>query len=71
MRISRSRKGAWIEIFSAVIHEAKITVAPVRERGLKCPDLIVGELVIGRSRKGAWIEIISPFCITPMKPSLP
>ena len=32
-------------------------VAPVRERGLKCPLLVVSLVTNSRSRKGAWIEI--------------
>ena len=35
----RSRKGAWIEICRLVYIGATDTVAPVRERGLKCSVL--------------------------------
>ena len=33
--IGRSRKGAWIEMLMLIIALSWITVAPVRERGLK------------------------------------
>ena len=32
---SRSREGAWIEIFGRLKKRLKLIVAPVRERGLK------------------------------------
>ena len=35
--MGRSRKGAWIEMFTATADKTKSIVAPVRERGLKCP----------------------------------
>ena len=55
--IIRSRKGAWIEIVPAGGKSKKVSVAPVRERGLKF--VIVGndDTLCIRSRKGAWIEI--------------
>ena len=34
-----------------------MTVAPVRERGLKFDYILKSELANGRSREGAWIEI--------------
>ena len=33
--VSRSREGAWIEIDYVIYDGANISVAPVRERGLK------------------------------------
>ena len=36
---------------------ARSCVAPVRERGLKCPMPVYGVPGLSRSRKGAWIEI--------------
>ena len=32
---SRSREGAWIEMHSSMMNINPVTVAPVRERGLK------------------------------------
>ena len=34
-RIGRSREGAWIEILSPLVNLVMLSVAPVRERGLK------------------------------------
>ena len=34
------------------------SVAPARERGLKCSAAMQQEDFTGRSRKGAWIEIV-------------
>ena len=57
-KICRSRKGAWIEIPKKYALGYAGYVAPVRERGLKCPVLKGLNLQApGRSRKGAWIEI--------------
>ena len=53
----RSRKGAWIEIASCTIAIPRLSVAPVRERGLKSPLTVIVTLPLRRSRKGAWIEI--------------
>ena len=54
----RSRKGAWIEILQVTTRGRKdISVAPVRERGLKSSAGTVTMLISSRSRKGAWIEI--------------
>ena len=36
----RSRKGAWIEIVANKLAAASYNVAPVRERGLKCSDVL-------------------------------
>ena len=56
--MSRSREGAWIEIYHSYATSIKYAVAPVRERGLKSfLDLLLELLLVGRSRKGAWIEI--------------
>ena len=56
--LSRSREGAWIEIRSdGTITQAGITVAPVRERGLKSAGEQQSAIIPGRSREGAWIEI--------------
>ena len=54
---SRSRKGAWIEILSAILETSVDEVAPVRERGLKCINNLLSPMLSRRSRKGAWIEI--------------
>ena len=40
------------------ISDMQEIVAPVRERGLKCPLSVVFHLLYRRSREGAWIEII-------------
>ena len=57
---SRSREGAWIEIFIIPYWCPIVKVAPARERGLKLYALLaVPVLVERRSREGAWIEIIS------------
>ena len=40
----------------------RITVAPARERGLKCKPPPSLHLMRGRSRKGAWIEIAEVLC---------
>ena len=37
---SRSREGAWIEILTNFFLFSSKIVAPVRERGLKYPDVI-------------------------------
>ena len=37
----RSREGAWIEMVSPQCDEDKPSVAPVRERGLKCVSYIM------------------------------
>ena len=56
--LSRSREGAWIEIFTVIFFTNKSTVAPARERGLKSVTDVDAELpLLGRSREGAWIEI--------------
>ena len=35
--MSRSREGAWIEMYSKIFSfKRRLSVAPVRERGLKC-----------------------------------
>ena len=34
-----------------------VSVAPVRERGLKCGKSYIARQINGRSREGAWIEI--------------
>ena len=55
--ISRSRKGAWIEIFAVADLVNMRAVAPARERGLKLALHLNDDALGGRSRKGAWIEI--------------
>ena len=40
-----------------MVTQAKLTVAPVRERGLKYRCWCFCVLHFGRSREGAWIEI--------------
>ena len=55
----RSREGAWIEIGVTNSITAALTVAPVRERGLKCSPLLERLWPYGRSREGAWIEIVT------------
>ena len=57
LALCRSRKGAWIEMAVAAVNVFGGTVAPVRERGLKCVGTFVITPFHGRSRKGAWIEI--------------
>ena len=55
---SRSREGAWIEIIVHPDHyPMTLTVAPVRERGLKYQDTSKRSPHGSRSREGAWIEI--------------
>ena len=54
---SRSREGAWIEILFVASLSHIITVAPVRERGLKSVNNLLTGIAISRSREGAWIEI--------------
>ena len=41
LTLSRSRKGAWIEIMSYASQSTSCAVAPVRERGLKGLSLVV------------------------------
>ena len=53
----RSREGAWIEIVIYAAVWALISVAPVRERGLKLLPISWQPNPISRSREGAWIEI--------------
>ena len=54
----RSREGAWIEMYIIYYDGRQTTVAPARERGLKCTeDDEVDIDTICRSREGAWIEI--------------
>ena len=58
MRLTgRSREGAWIEISLRYVNPVLPTVAPARERGLKCDYSYRCETFQRRSRKGAWIEI--------------
>ena len=55
---SRSREGAWIEIYDVLAQPVKgIDVAPVRERGLKLELFPTANRNRCRSREGAWIEI--------------
>ena len=69
---SRSREGAWIEIFSFDDWDTVVIVAPVRERGLKFPLWRnFGRMVISRSREGAWIEIPAHHKDLPIYQSLP
>ena len=56
--IGRSRKGAWIEMLLMSTAWLMLTVAPVRERGLKFVANSVTVYIISRSRKGAWIEML-------------
>ena len=56
--VSRSRKGAWIEILVTLHNQINVTVAPVRERGLKSISSMRYGAMVSRSRKGAWIEIL-------------
>ena len=55
--VSRSRKGAWIEIDNTGYARQVPRVAPVRERGLKYKWLSAWFNALCHSRKGAWIEI--------------
>ena len=55
--LSRSREGAWIEIYRAMNDFKREDVAPVRERGLKCQIRQDSIKQSRRSREGAWIEI--------------
>ena len=55
--LSRSRKGAWIEIPVVFFRIYRAVVAPVRERGLKYLVCASIPTCRRRSRKGAWIEI--------------
>ena len=55
----RSREGAWIEIPISCSELAVLSVAPVRERGLKLYSQKVQYRISRRSREGAWIEISS------------
>ena len=54
----RSREGAWIEIPVTGDQRIWSSVAPARERGLKCFDVKNLAIGTGRSREGAWIEIL-------------
>ncbi len=54
---SRSREGAWIEIYNFYKPKLSKSVAPVRERGLKLLKLVKVIKLVRRSREGAWIEI--------------
>ena len=58
LKQSRSREGAWIEIFKSVLMMCDFSVAPVRERGLKSHCRISPLLNLSRSREGARIEIL-------------
>ena len=60
----RSREGAWIEIVRYNCDGTSRLVAPVRERGLKCPTVAHCFSYLRRSRKGAWIEISSSTVFT-------
>ena len=56
---SRSREGAWIEIFYTLHGRFAVYVAPVRERGLKLLLVaLLRPLTVSRSREGAWIEML-------------
>ena len=55
---SRSREGAWIEIRNKDYKDLGLSVAPARERGLKCNTAQAYAYINRcRSREGAWIEI--------------
>ena len=56
---SRSREGAWIEILVSFANLMQFSVAPARERGLKC-GMVAREKLKNyrRSREGAWIEMV-------------
>ena len=53
----RSREGAWIEMSALGLEPMPLTVAPARERGLKCRSSGSNAATPRRSREGAWIEI--------------
>ena len=55
---SRSREGAWIEIYTGYAGMIALCVAPVRERGLKYPLRSSHKATRCRSREGAWIEMV-------------
>ena len=72
LNVSRSREGAWIEIFSVPPKSYSAMVAPVRERGLKyCLRHTHATMMLGRSREGAWIEIALLQCRCVRLESLP
>ena len=71
IRVSRSREGAWIEMVSRLRITSCISVAPVRERGLKSRHPARRRICMSRSREGAWIEIGKLVVIEELHGSLP
>ena len=45
--LSRSREGAWIEIFAEAQGRHSVCVAPVRERGLKLLLAVTHDEIVG------------------------